>query len=193
MNFKQLVQKNRSYRRFYQEEKIAKEQILEWIETSRYTPSGRNLQAIKYIVSVNEASNSEIFSTLSWAGYLSGWNGPEPGEQPSAYIVMLTDLSLSQHAPVDIGIQAQTILLAATNEGFGGCMIASVKKAALKTILNIPENFDISLVLAMGKPKEIVVTENLHENGDIRYWRDEKQVHHVPKRLLQQLVLRIID
>lgn len=193
MNFKQLVQKNRSYRRFYQKEKISKEQILEWIETSRYTPSGRNLQAIKYIVSVNETSNHDIFGTLSWAGYLTEWNGPETGEQPSAYIVMLTDLSLSQNAAIDIGILAQTILLAATNEGFGGCMIASVKKAGLKTILNIPENFDISLVLALGKPKETVITENLPEDGDIRYWRDEKQVHHVPKRLLQQLVFQIID
>jgi hypothetical protein len=45
------------------------------------------------------------------------------------------------------------------------------------------------LVVALGYPKEEVVIENINESGDVKYWRDDKQVHHVPKRTLDDLIL----
>ena len=186
---KELITKNRSYRRFYQDETITKETLLELVELARLSPSGANLQPLKYILSSDAEKNALIFPNLAWAGYLKDWSGPDEGEKPSAYIIILGDKEIRNGFGVDPGIVAQSILLGAVENGLGGCMIASVKKEALSAVLNIPEQYEIQLVLALGKPKEVVVLDPLGEDGSIKYWRDEKQNHHVPKRALETLVL----
>lgn len=187
---KDLILKNRSYRRFHQSEKISKDQLRDWIDLARYSASARNAQTLKYILSSEETLNCQIFEQLSWAGYLSYWSGPEEGERPSAYIVMLNDTLISSNYFCDDGIAAQSILLGATEACFGGCIIHSVNRNKLREILNLSEQFEILYVLALGKPKETVVLEEIKE-GDYKYWRDENEVHHVPKRPLDEIILEI--
>lgn len=187
---KELILKNRSYRRFYQSERISKQQLTEWVDLARCSASARNAQSLKYILSTDEKLNAEIFEQLAWAGYLSYWKGPEEGERPSAYIVMLHDTLISGNYLCDDGIAAQSILLGATEAGFGGCIIHSVNRNKLKEILKLSEQFEIIQVLALGKPKETVVLEEV-KNGDIKYWRDENQVHHVPKRSLDEIIIEV--
>ena len=175
---KELILKNRSYRRFHQSESISVDQLREWIDLARNSASGRNAQSLKYILSIDPNFNDEIFPLLSWAGYLTYWPGPEVGEQPSAYIIMLNDNLLSGNNLCDDGIATQSILLGATEAGYGGCIIHTVNRVRLRTLLNLTEQFDIIQVLALGKPKETVVLEEM-KNGDVKYWRDENQVHHV--------------
>ena len=50
MEFKDIVKKNRSYRRFYQNEKLTTEQLTEWVDTARYVASGANRQDRKSVV-----------------------------------------------------------------------------------------------------------------------------------------------
>jgi nitroreductase len=126
---------------------------------------------------------------LAWAGYLSDWPGPGEGERPSAYIVVLVDTRIAKSAGVDHGIAAQSILLGATEKGLGGCIIASVQREALGQVLDIDPRYEILLVLALGKPVERVFVEPVGADGDIRYWRDGKGGHHVPKRSLGDIVL----
>jgi nitroreductase len=135
--------------------------------------------------------NEQIFDQLAWAGYLTDWPGPEIGERPSAYIVMLHDTAIAPSYLCDDGIAAQSILLGATEEGYGGCMIYSVNRPQLREILKIQEQYQIIQVLALGKPKETVVLDEV-QNGEIRYWRGEDMVHHVPKRTLEELVIQTI-
>jgi hypothetical protein len=71
----------------------------------------------------------------------------------------------------------------------GGCIIASVQREALGSALAIDPRFKILHVIALGKPKETVVIEPVGEDGDIKYWRDEQEVHHVPKRALDELIV----
>ena len=184
-----LVEKNRSYRRFIQDEIIGLDTLRELVDIARITPSAANSQPIKYILSNDPALNEKIFSALLWAAYIKDWGGPQPGERPSAYIVMLLDKNIRPNVICDQGIAAQTILLGAVEKGLGGCMIASVRKEELSKTLNIPERYEILLVLALGKPKETVVLEAMPESGDIRYWRDEQSIHHVPKRSLDEIIL----
>ena len=125
---------------------------------------------------------------MQWAGYLPDWNGPEEGEKPAAYIVILTDKENSAYAHFDTGIASQTILLGAVEKGFGGCVVGSVDKEKLNGIFHYPENLEIILVIALGKPKEKVVLEDI-KNNDIKYWRDEYAIHHVPKRTLKEIVI----
>jgi len=186
---KDLILKNRSYRRFYEDEKIAIEVLREFVELARLSSSGGNLQPLKFILSNEPAKNARIFPHLSWAGYLTDWPGPAAGERPSAYVIILGDRAISQSFGCDHGIVAQSMMLGAAEKGLGGCMIGSIKREQLRQALNIPERFDILLVLALGKPREEVVLETVQSDGSIKYWRDNNAVHHVPKRPLSELIL----
>lgn len=186
---KDLIFRNRSYRRFYQHESITSNQLKEMVDNARLSPSGRNIQSLKYILSNTPELNEKIFPCLAWAGYLKDWNGPEEGERPSAYIVMVNDKNISEGYFWDHGIAVQSILLTAVEQGYGGCIIGSVNKEKLRAVLNISAQYDIIQVIALGKPKETVILEELPLSGDVRYWRDENAVHHVPKRKLDDIIL----
>jgi nitroreductase len=185
---KELVLKNRSYRRFDEQEPITLNLLKECIDLARNTPSAANKQSLKYIIVINPEIREKVFETLSWAGYLKNWDGPQIGERPSGYIIMLNDTTISTNYFCDHGIAAQTILLGATEKGYGGCIIASVDKTKLRNNLQIPEKLEIIQVLAMGKPTEEVKIEPVGNDGDIKYWRDKNQVHHVPKRNLEDII-----
>jgi nitroreductase len=186
---KELVEKNRSYRRFYQEVRIERGTIEELIDLARLSSSGANLQSLKYIIACDEEKNNKIFPYLKWAGYLSDWDGPREGEKPSAYIVMLADKEISANHFWDHGIACQSILLGAVERGLGGCMFGAIDKQGLTLALDLQEKYEILLVIALGKPKEQVVIEDLKDSKDIKYWRDENEIHHVPKRSLKDLIL----
>jgi len=186
---KDMIVKNRSYRRFHQEERITEETLLYLVNLARLSASGANKQPLRYILSSDRAVNEEIYSTVGWAGYLSDWAGPVEGERPAAYIVIVQDKNNKMVGGVDHGIAAQSILLGAVEKGLGGCIIASIQKEKLGIVLGMPEGYEILLVIALGKPKEVVVIEELTVGGDLKYWRDEQQVHHVPKLKLADIIL----
>jgi len=160
------------------------------VNNARLSASARNSQSLKYIISSDATTNGLIFPCLAWAGYLKDWIGPEEGERPSAYIIMLNDTEITNNYFCDHGIAAQSILLTAVEKEFGGCIIASVNREKLRNELSIPDQYDIIQVIALGKPKETVVLDPLGPDGDIKYWRDENKVHHVPKRSLEEIVLK---
>jgi len=186
-----LIIKNRSYRRFHSNIRISSEQVEKWIELARYSASGRNMQPLKYLICTDEEINRKIFPNLGWAGYLQEWPGPAEGERPVAYIVVMLDKDISESCYCDDGIGMQSILLGAAEDNFGGCIIGTVNKSRLSEILGIPQNFRILWVIALGKPKETVVLENA-EGGEIKYWRDSESVHHVPKRPLSEIIYKSI-
>lgn len=186
---KDLVMKSRSYRRFNQESAIEREALKELIDLARLSPSASNLQPLKYILACDPQQNATVFSYLSWAGYLKDWPGPAEGERPSAYIIILGDNEVSSSIDCDHGIAAQSILLGAAERGLGGCIIASVQRQRLREALDIPSHYEILLVLALGKPRETVVIDEVGPTGDIKYWRGSDDVHHVPKRSLEELIL----
>jgi nitroreductase len=190
MNIKDLVTKTRTYRRFEEGYLIEYKTIEGLINLARLSASGANRQPLKFLICNTNVQCEKVFPTLSWAGYLTEWPGPEKGERPSAYIIILGDKHITDSFGIDHGIAAQSIMLGATEAGLGGCMISSVKKDDLIEQLGIPENFEILLVLALGKPVEKVVIENINE-GDVKYWRDSSRTHHVPKRSLDELILKL--
>ena len=184
-----LILKNRSYRRFYQEVDIKRETLRELVDLARLSASARNAQPLKYILSCEPRRNSLIFPHLAWAGYIKGWSGPCESERPSAYIIILGDTEIRRSFGCDHGVAAQSIMLGATEKGLGGWIIASIDRKGLRKALEIPPRYEILLVLALGKPKETVVIEKVGYNGDIKYWRDSEGVHHVPKRPLNDIII----
>ena len=190
MNIKELVTKTRTYRRFNESFKIETNVLEQLIDLARLSASGANKQPLKFIIVNDREKCSTVFSYLAWAGYLPDWPGPEKGERPSAYIIILGDKSISESFGIDHGIAAQSIMLGATEAGLGGCIIASIKKEGLRSALGLPLKYEILLVLALGQTVEKVVVEKI-KNGDVKYWRDESKTHHVPKRSLDELILKL--
>ncbi len=186
---KELVRNTRSYRRFVKAHTVSRETLRELVALARLSASGANRQPLKFLLAAEEPTNAEIFATLGWAGYLVDWDGPQPGERPAAYIIILGDTEISANFGVDHGIAAQSIMLGATERGLGGCILASIQRDALRAALKIPDRYEILLVLALGKPAEEIIIEPVGADGDIKYWRDEADVHHVPKRALDDLIL----
>ena len=186
---KDLIVKNRSFRRFFEEVHIKHETLKELVDIARLSASGANLQPLKYILSCEPQKNALVFPTLAWAGYLKDWPGPSEGERPSAYIIILGDIEISKSFGCDYGIAAQSILLGAAEKGLGGCMIGSVQRERLHKVLEISSRYEILLVLALGKPKEKVVLETAEAGGSIEYWRDSEDVHRVPKRPLDEIIV----
>ncbi len=188
---RELILKNRSYRRFDETAKISMEQVMSWIDLARLSPFGSNKQSLKFMISVDKDTNAIIFPTLNWAGALKDWDGPAEGERPAAYIVILGDHEISNTFGVNHGIAAQSILLGAVAAGYGGCMLGSIKRPILQEMLQLSERYEILLVIALGKPVEEVQLTNIPENGSIDYWRDGRSTHYVPKRTLQDIILKI--
>ncbi|MDP8263244.1 MAG: nitroreductase family protein [Candidatus Ancaeobacter aquaticus] len=186
---KDLILKNRSCRRFYEDEKISEDTLKDLVDLARLSPSAANAQPLRYILSNTPEMNEKIFPHLTWAGYLKEWKGPDVGEKPSAYIIILANNPVSRMSPHDAGIAAQSIMLGATEIGYGGCIIAAVHRDELRKELDIKSKHHIFMVLALGKPKEEVIIEELPSDGKIEYWRDDKNVHHVPKRTLKDIIV----
>lgn len=189
MKLKELVLRNRSCRRFNQEAYIDLKTLRLLVDLARLSASEANLQPLKYILSCNEKNNALVFPHLMWAVYLKDWIGPSEGERPSAYIIILGDKNIRESFGCDHGIAAQSILLGATERGFGGCIIGGIRREGLRQALRIPAHYEVLLVIAIGKPKERVEIEAVGPDGDIKYWRDDKETHHVPKRSLDEIIV----
>jgi len=145
------------------------------------------MQPLKYVLVNAPEIRTAIFPHLAWAGYLRDWPGPAAGERPAAYIICLLDTRLSREADCDLGIATQNLLLGAAAMGLGGCRIAAVS-SALREVLNLDDQLQILQVVALGKSAETISLDEVGPEGDIRYWRDADQVHHVPKRSLDDII-----
>ena len=189
-----LIKENRSCRRFYQDHSLTLATLRELVDLARLSASAANLQPLNYVLSCDDKKNAQIFSCLKWAGYMKDWSGPQAGERPSGYIVMLADVKKSSEwIGYDVGIASQSILLGAREIGLAGCMIGAVNRPKLSGHLNISDLFKILLVIAIGKPMEKAVIEEVGQDNDIRYWRDQDGVHHVPKRKLEDIIIHAYE
>jgi len=187
---KNLIKKNRSYRRFHQDRRVDVDTLRELVDLARLSGSAANLQPLRYILACDPQINEQIFACLGWAAYLKNWPGPKEGEQPPAYIIILSDIAkANDYVGYDCGIASQSILLGAVEKGLAGCMLGSINRKKLNDILNIETQFKILLVIALGEPKEEVVIETVGHDNNIRYWRDDKEIHHVPKRELSDIIV----
>ncbi len=184
-----LVRRTRSCRRF-REEPIGEGILRSLVNLARLSASAANLQPLKYLLSYEKEMNEIIFPELKWAGYMKDWDGPVEGERPSAYIIVLGDREISKSFGCDHGIASQNILLGATDMGLGGCIIASINRDNLRKALRIPDHFEILHVIALGRPGERIVIEEIGDGGDIKYWRDGSGIHHVPKRALDDIIIK---
>lgn len=187
----QLIEKNRSYRKFHEAEEVKIATLKELVNLARLSSCGMNMQSLRYILVTDKEGREKIYPNLKWAAFLKYWEGPEEGERPAAFILMLKDKSKPNSAvvQVDMGIACQSILLGAVEKGLGGCIIGAFDKSKLSEAFNIRGNLELQLVLAIGKPDQTIVLDEISKDADTKYWRDRASKHHVPKIRLKDVII----
>ena len=190
-NFKELVDKNRSHREFVTERKIPRELLVDWITNASHCPAAMNLQTLKYAIIDEEHEVASVLAITRWAANL-GKKLPPDEHGPTAFIAICHDNNVAPFRPIfmiDVGICTQTIMLSAAECGWGGCVIGSAKSEDVSSVLGLAENLQPILLLALGSPEdEIVLTKA--ESGNVTYYRDENNVHYVPKRDIDEIIIK---
>lgn len=185
MDIYEIIMKRRTIRR-YKQKPLSRELLVKFIEMARVAPSAANLQPLEYIIVDDKTVVSDIYPNLGWAGYL-GKDGPPPeGKRPVAYIVVIANKEINSNYQHDSGAAIENILLCAAYEGIGSCWIGSINRKNVRKILEIPENYIIDSIIALGYPDEKSVIEKADKS--IKYWKDEKGIMHIPKRKTEEIL-----
>jgi len=175
----------RSIRRF-QQKPIKIDILKKLVNAARLAPSAANLQPIEYFIVDDKDLCEKIFETIGWAGYIKPKWTPSENERPVAYIIILNkDIDKNWNIR-DASLSSENIVLCAEAEGIGSCILLNVDKEKIKEILKIPEEIFIDSVIALGYKAEKSVVEDYVDS--VKYWRDEKQVLHVPKKKLEDVM-----
>ena len=189
---KELVIKNRSYRGFDENYSFTREQLEGYIDLTRYTASSVNAQPLKYKIVFEKNEVEAVRPLTRWARALPDMVLPHPNMHATAFIIICQDTDISPNLAryqKDIGIVAQTITLAAVEDGLGGCMIGNFTPDEVKETLNLAENLTPMLISALGKPAEEIVIKEIDNGESTKYYRDENDVHYVPKRKLKDILI----
>lgn len=189
---KDLILKNRSYRGYDESYHFTKEEMMELVEHARLSASSLNAQPLRYFIAWQKEVVDAIQVHTGWAKALPQLELPHKGMCPTGFIVICLDKNV-EYAPStftrDVGIAAQSMLLAAAEKDLGGCMIGSFSAAGIKEACGLSEDLQPMLVVAVGKPAEKIVLVEVEEGESLKYYRDEQDVHYVPKKKLEDIVL----
>ncbi len=189
---KDLLLASRSYRSFDESVKISNQMLADWVDHARYAPSSINLQMLKFYTVTDAVLCKNILANTRWAGKIKDMKLPPDGHAPVAYVVICADKNVvptAENFDKDVGICAETIMLAAAETGFGGCMLGSFAPDAVKEILELGDNLIPKLVLALGKPDERVELVGEADDGSVTYYREDG-IHYVQKRNLENILIQ---
>lgn len=189
---KELVVSNRSFRSFDESKVFTAKELEALVDTARLSASAANRQPLKYKLCTDKAEVEKVLSLTKWAGFLPELNLPPEGHHPTAFIVICHDTSVApetKYSAVDVGIAAQTIMLAACECGYGGCMIGAFDPDAVSDGLRLALKYRPVLILALGIPDEAVFITEIGKDGDTKYFRDKVGIHYVPKRSLESVII----
>ena len=185
MNVYNTILSRRSIRRFKQK-KIDLEILKKMVNTARLAPSAANLQPVELFIVDDKKLCEEIFNTTNWAGYIKPKWTPEKDERPVAYIVVLVNDEKNPWFLRDVSFAAENIMLYAESQNIGSCVLCKIDREKIREILKVPSEIIIDSLIALGYKAEQPIT--IDADDDIKYWKDKKDVLHVPKRKLDAVM-----
>ncbi len=177
--------------RLYQQKEISSEILERILNAGRVAPSGANRQPLEFILVKDDENRAKLFEQLAWAAYVQPRRNPPQDKRPIAYIIVLIKSKLQVSGVADAAAAIENMILTAWNEGIGSCWIGSVNRENVRKLFNIPDEYQINDVLALGYPAESPVMEEIQDSNNEnahKYWLDENDVLHVPKRRLSEIV-----
>jgi nitroreductase len=185
MNVYEAILSRRSIRKFKQKS-ISLELLKRFVNGARLAPSAANLQPLEFIIVNDKDICKKIFETLGWAAYIKPKWAPSEYERPVAYIIMLINDTNNKYAIRDVSLASENIVLAAEEEGIGSCIMCSVNREKIRELFKISDKILIDSVIALGYKAEEPVAVDLIDS--VKYWRDENEVLHVPKRKFDDVI-----
>lgn len=188
---RELIERNRSYRKFHEDAEVTQETLRSLVDLARLSGCGMNMQSLRYILVTDRVDREKVYPNIKWAAFLKDWGGPKEGQRPSAFILLLKDSGKNSFVvQTDMGIACQSILLGAVEMGLGGCIIGALDKDKLKEAFGIGEDLELQYVIAIGKPDQSVVIDEIKLGEDTKYWADQDGNHHVPKIRLEDIIIK---
>ncbi len=179
MNLIELIKSRRTIRKFKQKD-VPVDLLRELVDCARLAPSAANSQALEYIIIKNSDIIKQVYKNTNWAG---------ARDIPPVYIAVLINAQrVSKWGVIrDVGAAVENILLAGYANNLGACWIAAADMDKIKKVLNLDEKYTVDSLIAIGYPDEKSVTEDL--DTETKYWKDDKNITHVPKRPLEKILI----
>ncbi len=190
---KDIVSQSRSYRTFDESRTVTKDELLSLVDTARLCPSAMNRQPLKYKLVFEREETEDLLSLTKWGGSLPDLKLPPDGKHPTAFITVCCDTAICENidsARFDAGVASQTILLSATEIGLGGCILGAFDKDTVAAKLHLSDTLKPIVIIALGKPAENVFICNMPDSGSTAYYRDKANNHFVPKRALEDIIIK---
>ncbi|MBE0649438.1 MAG: nitroreductase family protein [Bacteroidales bacterium] len=159
--FLDLVNQRQSDRK-YIDKPIEKEKLMRCLEAARLAPSASNSQPWTFVV-INEPELRHKVGQAAM-GPLYSFNKFATQAQVIVAIIMekpkmVTELGgrikKKEYPLIDAGITAEHFCLQAAEEGLGSCMLGWFDEKKVKSLLNVPEEKSIPLLITVGyTPKD---------------------------------------
>jgi nitroreductase len=184
MNVYDAILSRRSIRRFKQKP-IPLEILKKFVNGARLAPSAANFQPLEFIIVNDKVLCNKVFETLGWAAYIKPTWAPSKNEKPVAYIIMLINNQNDKYSIRDVSLASENIVLAAEEEKIGSCIMLNVDRNKIRNIFKMPDSIIIDSVIALGYKAENPIVVNFIDS--VKYWKDENEVLHVPKRKLEDI------
>ena len=186
MNMHEIQLGCRTFRRFKQES--VPEDVLRYaLENARISASASNKQPLRYYAVSSAEKTAQMQSLVRFAGALPPEIGkPHKDEEPTAFIV-ICETCAPGTADIDVGIAAHAIVTSLYEKGFGSCIMRNVIRSEIQTLLEIPEEQAVSLVIAIGRPGCTSTLVDMKDD-EFKYWVDDDRNYYVPKRRFEDAV-----
>lgn len=190
MNIEEAIYKRRTIRRFKQDP-ISIEILKKLIDYARVAPMARNVQGLEFVIVENSEIREKLFKLIKFAGSLpEDQRTPESGREPTAYIIVLVNTEIKpSFFDFDIGAAVENILLGAVEYGIGCCWMANIKVRKVKSLLEVPDQYQVKHVISLGYPDEESFMEPYEDS--YKYWKNPDGTMHVPKRDLDDVIFKI--
>lgn len=189
MSLAELYTTCRTYRRFKQEP-VPVELLKTLVDVAHNRSTGRNAQELRFVVVHTPDMVKAMQPLLAWAASLPKAIGtPVEGEQPTAFVVVLRPKKANPMISyIDVGIALDAMAITAWEKGVGSCIMAAVNRPKVAALLEVPEEYEVSMVLSLGYPshKSTLVPVTPEKGQD--YYVDENRDYYVPKLKLEKVV-----
>ena len=184
--------------RVFKDESVPYDILEKCVNAARLAPSAMNRQLCEYVIVDDKQALAKVLDCAAkWAGASKPQGGWSPQGRPTAYIVSLINKELaaqigcgSRNTDFDAALAMENMVLVAEEEGLGSCVMTGIDRDRLQQALNIPAEYEVAMLLALGYPDEKVVIEE--SDGAVERRLDENGVRHVPKRKLKDIIHRNI-